>query len=201
MKRYETCLWASIGLLICMLGPALADSFAPEPPTRSLSRSIVSPPTQVDQDTECNCTSIGSAPRSDRISERELSGLNLLGIQYARGRGVKRNPRMAMKIFVRAAIRGYTPAMANLGTLFEIGSFGAPDLQRAYAWLRAALSFGVPEQDHDATVMKLGMIAARPDASAITRSESMAEALARQIVDACNCSPGRETELALKAAL
>ena len=199
MKRYETCLWASIGLVICTLGPALADSFAPEPPTRSLSRSIVSPPTQVDQDTECNCASIGPAPQSVRITERDLSGLNLLGIQYARGRGVKRNPGMAMKIFVRAAIRGYTPAMANLGTLFEIGS--PPDLQRAYAWLRAALSFGVPEQDHDATVMKLGMIAARLDASAINRSESMAEAIARQIVDACNCSPGRETELALKAAL
>jgi hypothetical protein len=29
----------------------------------------------------------------------------------------------------------------------------------AYAWLRVALVFGMPEEDHDASVLKLGMIA------------------------------------------
>jgi hypothetical protein len=91
-----------------------------------------------------------AAPRS-----REPSALNLLGIRYAKGQGVKR----------------------NLGTLYELGAMRRSDFQRAYAWTRAALSFGLPEEDHDETLMRLWMIAAR-------------------IVETCKCYPGREPELA-----
>jgi hypothetical protein len=86
------------------------------------------------------------------------SGLNHLGISYAKGMQGKRNPQLAMRFFLRAAMQGYTPAMANLGTLYQTGALGRKNFPRAYAWVRAALSFGVPEQDHDITVMKLGML-------------------------------------------
>ena len=96
-----------------------------------------------------------SAPNahSSQLEQHDLSNLNLLGIRYAKGNGVERNPGIAMRLFLRSAMRGYTPAMANLGTLYETGAMGHPNFQRAYAWVRAALSFGVPEEDHDATVL------------------------------------------------
>jgi hypothetical protein len=36
--------------------------------------------------------------------QRKLSALNLLGIRYAEGQGVKRNPRKAIRFFFRSAL-------------------------------------------------------------------------------------------------
>jgi hypothetical protein len=135
------------------------------------------------------------------FDQRDLRALNLLGIRYAKGQGVKRNPGMAMRFFLRSAMQGYTPAMANLGTLYEIGAIKRSDFQRAYAWVRTALSFGVPDEDHDATVLKLGMIAARLGPDRIEGAERLAESIATRIVESCECSPGRETELAANGSL
>jgi TPR repeat protein len=141
----------------------------------------------------------GSVTRNTEVGEfdqRELSALNLLGIRYAKGQGVKRNPALARRLFLRSAIQGYTPAMANLGTLYEIGAKRFADFQRAYAWVRAALSFGVPEEDHDETVLKLWTIAARLGPERIESAERLAHVIATRIVEACICSPGQEAELA-----
>lgn len=97
---------------------------------------------------------------------------------------------------MRSAMRGYTPAMANMGTLYEMGAMGNPNWYRAYAWLRAALFFGVPEEDHDATVLRLGMIAARLGADNVRAAERLAGVISSRIVEACQCSPSRETSLA-----
>lgn len=136
-------------------------------------------------------------PPSDQgeSDQRDLRALNLLGIRYAKGKGVKRNPGLAMRFFLRSAMQGYTPAMANLGTLYEIGAIKRTDFRRAYAWVRAALSFGVPEEDHDATVLKLGMIAARLGPGRIESAERLAETIVTRIVESCECSPGQQTEL------
>jgi Sel1 repeat len=135
------------------------------------------------------------APVSRTTASQELSALNLLGIRYARGQGVKRNPALAKRFFLRSAIQGYTPAMANLGTLYEIGARRDSDLRRAYAWVRAALSFGVPDDDHDETVVKLWMFAARLGPERIGGAERLADVIATQIVESRKCSPGQETEL------
>ena len=143
-------------------------------------------------DEAANCICVAAAPDAP-------SSLNRLGISYAKGTQGKRNPRLAMRFFLRSAMQGYTPAMANLGTLYQMGALGRPNFPRAYAWMRAALSFGVPVQDHDATVMKLGMIAARLALTDIEHSEGLAETIAARILEACNCSPGQETAFALNA--
>jgi Sel1 repeat-containing protein len=135
------------------------------------------------------------------FDQPDLRALNLLGIRYAKGQGVKKNPGLAMRFFLRSALQGYTPAMANLGTLYGIGATKRADFRRAYAWVRAALSFGVPEEDHDATVLKLGMIAARLGSDRIESAERLAEAIATRIVDSCKCSPGQETELASNGSI
>jgi TPR repeat protein len=145
-----------------------------------------------ESDEAANCICLAAAPDVP-------SSLNHLGISYATGAQGKRNPRLAMRFFLGSAMKGYTPAMANLGTLYQMGALGRPNFPRAYAWVRVALSFGVPEEDHDATVMKLGMIAARLAPSEIDRSEKIAETIAARILEACNCSPREETALALNA--
>lgn len=139
-----------------------------------------------------------SAPHSRTTASppQKPSTLNLLGIRYAKGQGVKKNPALAMRFFLRSAIQGYTPAMANIGTLYEVGITTHSDFRRAYAWVRAALEFGVPEEDHDATVSKLWMIAARLGPDGIESAERLADAIAVRIVETCQCSPGNEPELA-----
>jgi hypothetical protein len=98
-------------------------------------------------------------------------------------------------------MQGYTPAMTNIGTLYEIGATGHRNLSRAYAWVRAALSFGVPQEDHDTTVLKLGMIAAQLGSDNIGAAEGLAETIATRVVETCECSPGQETELASDSSL
>lgn len=146
------------------------------------------------------CAPHARATASPRHPQRELSALNLLGIRYAKGQGVKRNPGLAMKFFLQSANQGYTPAMANVGTLYEIGAKRDSDFQRAYAWVRAALSFGVPEEDHDETVSKLWMIAARLGPDRIESAERLSDVIATRIVETCKCLPGQEPELGLWAS-
>ena len=140
------------------------------------------------------------APERTIASPRQIPpsavALNLLGIRYAKGQGVRRNPGLAARFFLRSATQGYTPAMANIGTLYEIGAMRHADFQRAYAWVRAALRFGMREEDHDETVSKLWMIAARLNPDRIESAERLADVIATRIVESCNCSPGQGPELA-----
>jgi hypothetical protein len=145
------------------------------------------------------CAPQARAAASPLQPQREPSALNLLGIRYAKGQGVKRNPGLAMKFFLQSAVQGYTPAMANVGTLYEIGAKKDSDFQRAYAWVRAALSFGVPEEDHEETVLKLWTIAARLGPDRIESAERLSDAIATRIVETCKCFPGQESELGLTA--
>jgi TPR repeat protein len=152
---------------------------------------------------ECARESRGAAlfpqVRQKAADGDELSSLNLLGIRYAKGQGVKRNPGLAMRFFLRSAIQGYTPAMANIGTLYEIGAMRHSDFRRAYAWVRAALRFGVPEEDQDQTVLKLWMIAAQLGPDRIAGAERLANVITTRLLESCQCSPGREPEQALTA--
>jgi len=183
----SSCVWA--------LGASVAEC-APESHTTASPRLIPPPGAGTGKPATRFGDSVSRNAEGGEFDQRELSALNLLGIQYARGQGVKKNPALAKRFFLRSAIQGYTPAMANLGTLYEIGAKGHSDLQRAYAWVRAALSFGVPEDDHDETVIKLWMFAARLGPERIESAERLADVIATRIVESCKCSPGQETELA-----
>jgi Sel1 repeat len=114
--------------------------------------------------------------------------LNRLGIMYARGRGVPKSARLATKLFRQLAMDGYTPAMVNLGTLYERGGTGRRDHRQAYAWIRAALDLGVPKEDYDATLFKLGMIAVHLGAAQTTSAERLALAIIDRIGERCEYS-------------
>jgi TPR repeat protein len=111
--------------------------------------------------------------------------VNHLAIMYARGRGVPKKPRLALQLFRTMAIEGYTPAMVNLGTIYELGLASRRDHPRAYAWIRAALTLGVPERDRDATNFKLGMIAARLGTAQTRTAERLATAIIQGVVVQC----------------
>jgi TPR repeat protein len=121
-------------------------------------------------------------PSADR-DRREA--VNRLAIMYARGRGLPKKPRLALKLFRTMAMEGYTPAMLNLGTIYELGLASRRDHPRAYAWIRAALTLGVPEKDRDATNFKLGMIAARLGTAQTRAAERLATGIIQAVVVQC----------------
>jgi hypothetical protein len=127
--------------------------------------------------------------------------LNRLGIMYARGRGVPRSARLATKLFRQLAMDGYTPAMVNLGTLYERGRAGRRDHRQAYAWIRAALALGVPKEYYDVTLFKLGMIAVHLGTGQTTSAERLALAIIDGIGERCEYSrTSYEDTVALSSA-
>jgi TPR repeat protein len=92
--------------------------------------------------------------------------------------GINKDAKMALKIVMCLAVDGYTPAMVNVGVLYESGLAGHRDRELAYAWVRATLTLGVPDEDVDATLYKLGFIAA---ARLGSRRTARAELAARRI--------------------
>jgi TPR repeat protein len=128
------------------------------------------------------------------IHESAVRTMNLLGIMFAEGEGVRKNARIAVLLFRESAMQGYTPAMANLGAIYEKGDAGPPNLHRAYAWLRAAVSFGVPEEYRDPAMLRLGMIAERLGRRKVMAAEKLASEIAASIIESCACSPAEETE-------
>lgn len=127
--------------------------------------------------------------------------LNHLGIMYAQGRGVPKSAKLATKLFRQLAMDGYTPAMVNLGTLYERGSAGPRDHRRAYAWIRAALALGVPKKDYDVTLFKLGMIAVHLGTGQTTSAERLALVIINRIGEGCEYSrTSYEDAVALSSA-
>ena len=114
--------------------------------------------------------------------------LNHLGIMFARGRGVPKSAKLARKLFRQVAMDGYTPAMVNLGTLYERGSAGPRDHRRAYAWIRAALALGVPKKDYDTTLFKLGIIAFHLGTGQTASAERLALIIIHRIGERCEYS-------------
>jgi TPR repeat protein len=119
---------------------------------------------------------------SERQSDLDTKeAINRLGIQYARGRGVVKDYKLALRMFRQLALDGYTPGMVNLGTLYAMGPIGLRNHRRAYAWIRAALALGVPEEDYDATLFKLGVIAGRLGAAKVSGAERLAMSIIESI--------------------
>ena len=126
-----------------------------------------------------------------KSEEGDVDAMNRLGIMYARGRGVDKNYGKALIWFRRSALLGYAPAMANLGTMYQIGVGVRRNYPQAYMWLRVAVVLGVPEEDHDAIIFKLGMIASRLGTINAVRAERVADEIADSINKQCGVSAAR----------
>jgi len=112
----------------------------------------------------------------------DADAMNMLGLMYAQGLGVTRNQRNAIKLFEQSAYLGRYSGMINLAALYAAGKGMKRDNGLAFAWLSAALAFGVPAEQHDATVYTLGMTAARLDRKQLTRAQGLARKIVATIV-------------------
>lgn len=116
-----------------------------------------------------------------RVEQGDPAAMNGLGMMYALGRGVGQNYGTALELFRRAALQGQVPGMVNVGLLYDRHTNQPGHSISAYAWLRAALSFGVPEEDRDAIIFRLGMIASRIGETNAARAERLASLLVEDI--------------------
>ncbi len=59
----------------------------------------------------------------------------LIGVMYALGLGVEKDPERAFEWYLRASMKGHPGAQSGIGWYYELGiGMPAPDLVRAYMW-------------------------------------------------------------------
>jgi len=168
----------SLGLLLLAATPAVFAACEPrDPPGSGDGKAVAVSERESDQDTK--------------------EAINRLGIQYARGRGVAKDYKLAFRMFRQLALDGYTPGMVNLGTLYEMGPVGLRNHRRAYAWIRAALALGVPKEDYDATLFKLGMIAGRLGAAKVSGAERLAVSIVENVMSHAESSAAQYADMPL----
>ena len=81
------------------------------------------------------------AARSGNADAEEL-----IGVMYALGLGVERDPVRAFEWYLRSAMKGHPGAQSGVGWYYEEGiGMPAPDLVRAYMWYVLSAIGGDPD--------------------------------------------------------
>ena len=81
------------------------------------------------------------AARSGNADAEEL-----IGVMYALGLGVERDPERAFEWYLRSSLKGHPGAQSGLGWYYELGlGMPAPDLVRAYLWYGLSAIGGDPD--------------------------------------------------------
>jgi hypothetical protein len=81
------------------------------------------------------------AARSGNADAEEL-----IGVMYALGLGVERDPERAFEWYLRSSLKGHPGAQSGLGWYYELGlGMPAPDLVRAYLWYGLSTIGGDPD--------------------------------------------------------
>ena len=70
----------------------------------------------------------------------------LIGVMYALGLGVEKDPERAFEWYLRSSLKGHPGAQSGLGWYYELGlGMPAPDLVRAYLWYALSSIGGDPD--------------------------------------------------------
>ena len=81
------------------------------------------------------------AARSGNADAEEL-----IGVMYALGLGVERDPERAFEWYLRSSMKGHPGAQSGVGWYYEVGlGMTAPDLVRAYMWYALSAIGGDPD--------------------------------------------------------
>ncbi len=81
------------------------------------------------------------AARSGNADAEEL-----IGVMYAMGLGVEKDPERAFEWYLRSSMKGHPGAQSGLGWYYELGiGLPAPDLVRAYLWYGLSSIGGDPD--------------------------------------------------------
>ena len=76
-----------------------------------------------------------------------------LGMRAAEGRGMTRDPALAVKVFEQIAASGFAPAQYKLGSLYEKGVGVTRDLAQAKLWYGRAAELGNARAMHNLAVI------------------------------------------------
>lgn len=69
-----------------------------------------------------------------------------IGVMYALGLGVEKDPGRAFEWYLRSAMKGHPGAQSGIGWYYELGlGMPAPDLVRAYMWYGLSAIGGDPD--------------------------------------------------------
>ncbi len=102
------------------------------------------------------------AARSGNADAEEL-----IGVMYALGLGVEKDPVRAFEWYLRASMKGHPGAQSGIGWYYELGiGLAAPDLVRAYLWYALSTIGGDPD-----AVASLEQIQMRMSADEIARAQ------------------------------
>lgn len=80
------------------------------------------------------------AARSGNADAEEL-----IGVMYALGLGVEKDPVRAFEWYLRSSMKGHPGAQSGLGWYYEVGIGTAIDLTRAYMWYALSAIGGDPD--------------------------------------------------------
>ncbi len=80
------------------------------------------------------------AARSGNADAEEL-----IGVMYALGLGVEKDPVRAFEWYLRSSMKGHPGAQSGIGWYYEEGIGTAPDLTRAYMWYALSAIGGDPD--------------------------------------------------------
>ncbi len=86
-----------------------------------------------------------------------------IGLRYAEGRGVTRDPKQALAWFDKSAAQGSAPAQYRLGSAYEKGVGADRDPALAVAWYGKAADAGNIRAMHNLAVMSAEGAAGKPD--------------------------------------
>lgn len=86
-------------------------------------------------------TELWPAARSGNADAEEL-----IGVMYALGLGVEKDPERAFEWYLRSSLKGHPGAQSGIGWYYEVGiGMPAPDLVRAYMWYTLSAIGGDPD--------------------------------------------------------
>ncbi|MEP5762111.1 MAG: tetratricopeptide repeat protein [Litoreibacter sp.] len=80
------------------------------------------------------------AARSGNADAEEL-----IGVMYALGLGVEKDPVRAFEWYLRASLKGHPGAQSGIGWYYEVGIGTGIDLTRAYMWYALSAIGGDPD--------------------------------------------------------
>jgi TPR repeat protein len=106
----------------------------------------------------------------------DSSAQNNLGICYATGRGVEKDPAQAMKWWQQAADQGNALALINLGVCYEEGDGVSQDSAQAYVWYAVAAASG-----NQSAAQAMELVAAKLTPEQLKEAQGKAEKLLAEI--------------------
>jgi localization factor PodJL len=140
------------------IGPGAA--IAAQPPTPAAS--ALAPATAVTGLPDLPA-SLGTAGLRNAVAKGDARAVFDLATRLADGRGVQRDPKLALKLFERSAAAGLVPAQFRVGNMYEKGIGTSRDIGLARLWYERAAEKGNAKAMHNLAVLYAEGATGKPD--------------------------------------